>query len=205
MIKNFNECVWFLSTRLGLTQFHQGEEGLSHSWQKIPRRSTSGLRKEEGSLLRVAWGQLADMSSGSGRGLAAPTLLEDAVAYGKAVYSQAIQQPARPSSQGTASLPTWLPAGPRFLPPFSLGPAVPAASHIPMPTPLTAPTSPAPILSLTTFDAGSDYFSRRHQASHKTQTPGTSLVGLIRIDLPMRSLWIQSLVGGAIFHMPRDK
>ena len=77
-------------------QFHLGEEGLSHSWQKIPRRGISGAEEGGGSLLRVTWGQLADMSSKEWAGLGSssyptgkmPRRLQEGCGH-----SQATQQP----------------------------------------------------------------------------------------------------------------
>ena len=157
-------------------------------------------------MLRVAWGQLADMSSKEWAGLGSsshpagkmPHCLQEG--YG---HSQATQQPHLARLPRAQHPPHLAPPGSSFLaPPLSGSSCACSISHSHA-HPLTAPTSPAPILSLTTFDAGSDYFCKCHQASHKTQTLGTSLVGLIRIDRSTQGTWIRSLVGELRFHICR--
>ena len=134
---------------------------------------------------------------------AAPTLPGRClVAYRKAVATaKLLSSPAWPVFPGHSILPTWLSPGPHFLPTSLSGSSCACSISHSHAHSLTAPMSPAPILSLTTFDASSDYFRKRHQASHKTQTLGTSLVGLIRIDRPTQGTWIRSLVGELRFHI----
>lgn len=115
---------------------------------------------------------------------AAPTLLGRclAVAYGKAVATAKLFSSRQaPSSQGAQHPPHLAPRGSSFPAPFLSGSSCACSISHSHAHPPYSPTSPAPILSLTTFDAGSDYFLQTCKASHKTQTPGTSLVGLTEL------------------------
>ena len=166
--------------------------------RKSPGGASQDPRKES-SLLRVAWGQLADISSSEWAGLGSsshpagkmPGRLQEGCGHSQATQQPRLARLPRPSSP---------PGSLRVLlsyPPPSLW------VHIPTPTPLRAP-SPTPVLSLTTFDVSSDYFRKCHQASHKAHILGASLLGL-RSDLPTQGTWIRSLLGELRFHMPWDK
>ena len=143
----------------------------------------------------VSWLTLAPAN---GQGLAAAPTLPGRwlVAYRKAVATAKLpSSPAWPVFPGRP---------PHLAPRGSSFPTSPSLwVHVPTPTPLRAP-SPAPVLSLTTFDVSSDYFRKCHQASHKAHILGASLLGL-RTDLPTQGTWIRSLLGELRFHMPWDK